>query len=183
MFDWNQFAMTPVASLQFPIHKFETTGHTATGRGLTSGTLGVALGRTLEPWIPSLYLSGSYSYDIVENVMQYSLDQRQWTAAAGYSVTRALTIGSNYSYAQTVSGFDWAKDQWYPEMGMMHDVIAKVKVTHVGGFATYTMASGRGVFLSYTGTPSGENTHAVNTLTIGANWNFSPRWAPNRAVR
>jgi hypothetical protein len=180
MLDWNDFAITPLAGYQFPSTDYNNFGHTAVGRGLGVGTVGLALGRTLAPALPRIYLQAAYTYAIIENVDEFNLDQNRLAGQVGYALTNFVTVGGAVSYSKSVDGVDWITDLSTPEdvnehFGH-HDIAAKETVTHAGAFISWAIPGGGGLSFSYLGTPAGENSHAANSFTVGTSWNFSTPW-------
>jgi hypothetical protein len=174
MFQWNEFAITPSVGRRFPITGYPTLGHVSVGKDLRETPVGISIGRSLGPFLPRAFLTGSFTYSFVENHHEHSLDQRHFGASGGYILSNTLSLGSFTEYVNTIDGFDWANDdlsgeeEWHD-----HDAAAKAKYLRVGGYAGFTLSRRFGFRISYLATPSGENSHAGRSITFEPSWNFT----------
>jgi predicted porin len=169
------FAITPTVTYRGPLGNYATFGHTAIGNGLEELATGIAVGRTVSPWLPRLYGQLGYQYVFVEDHETHSLDENRINGSLGYFLTTALSLGGSFQHVARIDGIDWATDidtqmEWHD-----HDVAAKYEYTRAGGWLNWSTPGALGLTASYSGTVTGENTHAGNFLTLAMNWGFSAR--------
>jgi hypothetical protein len=178
MIPWQGFAVTPNLGYSFPTHEYEHHGHAAIGRGNSSLNAGLAVGRTLDPWIPNVWLQGSYTRSFVPDVEQWGLDVNTFSGAVGWFILPQLSISGNYTYLETEDGIDWYWDDFgAPGVEHNHDRAAQALARRVGGAVSYQFNATHGVFASVSGVLSGVNTHDFMSYTVGTNWNFSNPFA------
>lgn len=169
------FALTPSLDMRFPITDYSTGGHVGAGTGLTSFTLGLNSGRSLDPLLPMGYVFVNGSHAFVEDVAQNSLDRDQFSVGTGVFLSSALSLQGHFSFAQTTDGTDW---WWSGASHLQHrDVAAKTVYRRLGASAGYSITHRVGIALSWESTISGANVHAAHSLTLGASWGF---WDPRR---
>jgi hypothetical protein len=173
MVPWMEFAITSSVGARFPLTNYTNLGHVAVGSHLRQYPLGISVGRSLSPLLPRAFAAGSFTYAFVQNHHEHSLDQRRYEFAAGYIVTKSVSVGGSLQRVTTIDGIDWFEDDLTAvEEFMDHDAAAKAKYVRAGGYISYAVRQGLSVRLSYVGTLSGENSHAGRSFTITPTWNF-----------
>lgn len=173
MATWQGIVVTPSIGMRFPLANYETLGHVAVGSHLREYPIGIAVGRALDPILPRAYIGGSFTYAFVQNLHDFSLDQHRYELDAGYILNDKVSFGGSLSYASTVDGLDWAKDDLsVAEMFSEHDAAAKAKYLRAGAHITYSMAGAFSLSALYVGTLSGQNTHDAQSITFSPSWSF-----------
>jgi hypothetical protein len=168
--------ITPSVDVRFPLTDYNNFGHVGAGSGLTTATLGLNLGVSLERLLRSSYAFGGYARVLTENVDGFSLDKNQWTGGCGMFISRALSAQAQFQYIDTVDGVDW----WLSDPVLHfhhHDVAAKVTHRRLGVSAGYSLSHRVGLAMSWEGTVSGSNVHAAQSFTAGLSYSFQRRRA------
>lgn len=173
MVPWQGFAITPTLALAFPTHEYEHHGHVAVGKGNKSFNAGIAVGRTLTPWAPNVWLQGGYTRDFVQDVQQWGLDVNAFSSTVGWFVLPQLSVSGYFTYLGTEDGIDWYSDDFTaPGVDHNHDRAAKTLARRAGGTLGYQRNASMGLFVNIGGIVSGANTHDGISYTVGTNWSF-----------
>lgn len=175
MVPWQGFAITPIVTYRGPLGSYQTFGHTSIGSSLDELATGIAIGRTVSPWLPRLYGQFGYQYAFVEKHEGHNLDENRISGSLGYFLTTGLSVGGSIRHDARIDGIDWATDIDTQQEWHDHDVAAKYKYTRAGGWVNWATPGAFGITASYAGTTAGENTHAGNFFTLAMNWGFSAR--------
>lgn len=169
MFRWKQLAITPLAGATIPMTDYPAFGHSATGSGIRSYPLGIALGAPVGFWG---FLQAGYTRTIVEDAHGHDLDRDNYRVEGGYFVGPAVALRAFFNYAEAVDGVNWdqiaTEEEWHA-----HDVARKELVRRAGGSLSYRLGDRIGAFLEYEGTLSGANTHSSRATTFGMSWSFT----------
>jgi len=175
MVPWQGIAFTPFVGSTIPLGDYNTMGHTSVGMGLSALTTGIAIGRSLDPFLPSAFLGASYNYSFVENHREHTLDSRGLGFNAGYLVGSSATVGASLNYSEKVDGIDWASGSGSHsdhDFMLNHDAMAKVKSMMAGGYVSFGITHQMSLTVSYSGVLYGENTHNAHSVTITPSWRF-----------
>jgi hypothetical protein len=173
MVPWQGFAITPSLGYAAPTHAYDLHGHVASGRGNSSFNAGVAVARTLAPWVPGAWLQGGYTHEFVKNVQQWGLDVNSYSGTLGFLVLPQLSASGYFTYSAAEDGIDWYWDDFsLPGVEQNHDRAAKFLIRRAGGTLSYQLRASNGVFVDVGGMVSGANTHDGISYTVGTNWNF-----------
>jgi len=162
-------ALTPSVDVRFPLTDYNRFGHVAAGTGLTSVSLGLNAGRSLDPIAPLVYVFLSYARVIVEDSDGYSLDGNHFACGAGMFFTRALSAQGNFEYSDTMDGMDW---QWANADDIHRNVVARALFRRVGLSAGYSLTHRLGLAMSWQSTISGANVHATHSGALGVSCGF-----------
>lgn len=173
MLPWRDFAITPSIGLRSPLRDYSTLGHVSVGKRLREFPVGVSVGRSLIPFLPRAFLAGSFAYSFVQNHHEHDLDQRHYTVSGGYLLSSKISAGGFFQRVETVDGLDWYSDITTEEAFHDHDVAANAKYSRVGGYLNLSLSPALALRIGYSGTVSGQNSHAANSFTFEPSWSFS----------
>lgn len=172
-------ALSPQVGVSIPVADYETLGLAAAGRGLKQLHLGLAVGRTLEPFLPNLYLHGFYEYSLVEKVdidadtEGISQNKSRFSAQIGYFIIPDLQVNVSFDgliHHDGVTFVDFgdfsASEQNY------HDVLLKEKSMLLGGGVAYQLTDMFGLGVAYRQFISGDNTRNPRIIAATLTWEF-----------
>lgn len=178
MLQRDPWVVTPYLRLGMPSHAYVTSGHTAVGQNLRQASLGAEFGR-MGLGLPDLYLQGGYAYTFVEKVKGFERTNRSNVDLGfGYIATRNLDIGAVVYWQETYGGIDIsAEEAPYLSPGelMNHDRFARANYVRAGLSASYTLNRSTQVFIGWSTTIWGENTHKASAYTVGFSQGFNLR--------
>jgi hypothetical protein len=171
-------AVTPFIGITLPTHDYESRGFAAVGRGLRELRIGAWLGRTLDPWLPQLYVHGQYEFHWSERVdaggeltRSINTDRSDASLSIGYFLgERAeINLGANLRLAH--GGFEFGAPADRPVIEW-HDPLAAEDFLLVGGGGSYELSetiSVRGLarFFLY-----GNNTRVAHMLGVSLEWSI-----------
>jgi hypothetical protein len=170
-------ALSPLVGVSIPVGDYETMGLTAPGRGLKQLHLGLALGRTLEPFLPNLFLHGVYEYSLVEKVdidadtEEISQNKSRFGAQIGYFIIPDLQINASFDgliYHDGVNFIDFG--QYSPSVRNYHDILLKEKAMLLGGGIAYQVTDTFGLGVAYRQFLSGDNTRTPRIIAATLTW-------------
>lgn len=165
--------ITPSVGYSTPSHSYETAGHTAIGRDLTEFRMGVNVGWVARSALEGIYLQGGYSYAVVEDISDFSMDRSDATAELGYFVTQNLIVAATGSRSYVHDGVDWATAD-FGAVGHIHDQAAQARSTTVGGALSYSLGP-TAVNFGFIKTIDGENTHDATSILFSISRGFTVR--------
>ena len=165
--------LTPFVSVVIPTHHYETKGHSAVGRDLNELQMGISAGRDLEGFIPRSYVQGRYSYAIVEDVQEFSLNRSNADWEFGHLATDRLSLRFTGVWQWTADGIDIPNIHNHPDFHELHDRASRSHFVRFGGGATFSVNRSLDLHADYNGTMAGINTHAAKGLSLGLTWRFS----------
>ncbi|HEV7432660.1 MAG TPA: hypothetical protein VGN77_06420, partial [Steroidobacteraceae bacterium] len=99
-------AIAPYVAYVLPTHHYETLGHAAPGRNLEEIWVGVALGKTLDQWIPRTYVDARFTYAFVQAVQHIFHDKENIEFDLGYFITPYLSVQGFWHWQQTLGGIE-----------------------------------------------------------------------------
>lgn len=173
MIPWQGFAITPNAGYSAPTTNYEHHGHVAVGKANTSFTAGVAIGRSLAPLVPNVWMQGGYTRNFTKDVQQWGLDVNSFSGTIGWYAMSQLSVSGYFTYLATEDGIDWYWDDFSAAgVAHNHDRAAKSVARRAGGTLSYQLDASKGFFLDVGGILSGANTHDGISYTAGTNWSF-----------
>jgi hypothetical protein len=175
-------AVTPSVSIGVPSHGYAFRGEAVVGRRLREARLGLAVGRRLDALSPRLSLQGSYSYAIVERVVDVPNNRSNASLEGAFLVSRRLSVRGFLTAQRTHGGLRAGigppPSEGYPwgeitsaDLFTQHDRLLRDNNVHVGAGASYSFPR-LDVFGSYIAYVLGTNTHAGRVLTAGLSWPF-----------
>jgi len=180
------FALTPFVGSIVPSHGYEIFAHAAPGRDLNELQIGASAAKVFEAGLPGLFVQASYSYGIVQQVLDISHNRSTVSAEIGYFVTPKVRLIGLSGGQVTHGGIDAS-----PELGFdpirfpVHDQITRDNFLTVGGGVAYAMSEKIDLFGSVIHALAAEqrNSHQIDRgLTVGLTWSFSTRRGNNRAI-
>lgn len=180
------FALTPFVGSVVPSHDYQIFAHAAAGRNLNEVQFGVSAAKVFESALPGVFVQASYSYGIVQQVLDISHNRSMLSAEAGYFVTpkvRVIGLGSGQIThggidASPAIGFD-------PIRFPVHDQITRDNFLTVGGGVAYAISEKIDLFGSvvHALAAAQRNGHQIDHgVTVGLTWSFSTRRANARAI-
>ena len=179
------FALTPFVGSLVPSHGYDTFAHAAAGRDLNELQFGVSAAKVFES-VPGVFVQASYSYGIVQQVLDISHNRSMLSAEAGYFVTPKVRVIGLSSGQITHGGIDATPGLGFdPIRFPVHDEITRDNFLSVGGGVDYAMSEKFDVFGSvvHALAAAQRNGHQIDHgLTIGLTWSFSTRRAGARAI-
>lgn len=183
-----QSALTPFVAIGVPSHGYVYRGEAVAGRDLAEARLGVAAGRRLDALTPRLSIEGTYSYAIVQRVMNIHNNRSNATIEAAFLAGRKLSLRGFVAWQHThgglrggvgpppPAGYPWG-DILTEDLLTQHDRLLRDNNVHAGTGVAFPL-SRADIFASYTHYISGVNTHAGHVLSGGVTWPFE--WHPRR---
>jgi hypothetical protein len=87
------FALTPFVGVNVPSHNYQVVGEAVPGKHTNELALGVAAGRSLDPFLSKAYLQARYFFSFVEKVVPdvSRLNRSNIDLEFGYAVSRRLS--------------------------------------------------------------------------------------------
>lgn len=161
-----QLAVTPLAAVVLPSHRYAYKGEAVPGRRLKELHVGAAAGVRLDALSPRLFLSGRYTYGFVERVLGLRNDRSLIGLELAIAQSRRLTWLALANIQRTHGGLRAPEEiSAFPDRIEEHDRLLKDDFVHLGGGVSYrwsrmTLA---GTFLTYV---SGRNTHVQRVYTV-----------------
>ena len=167
-------AFTPMASVLMPTNDYDTLGHSAPGRGLREYAAGFDVGYNAVPISPSLFLSGGYRFTYVERIDdEITVDRSNAEVHADYLVTERLALRASGIWQETDGGLDLplAPSQ-RREHGQHHDQLARANFWHGSVGAGYGLTPSLDLFVSWSTSLEGVNSHRFRSWSGGVSWRF-----------
>ncbi len=155
------FAIAPYVAYLFPTHNYETLGHAAPGRGLDETWVGVAVGKTLDQWIPRTYVESRFTYAFVQAVQGISHDKENVEFNLGYFITPYLSIEGLWHWQQTLGGINNPTPPTNP-LFPYHDQLGRDNFTNVGGSLAWSYSDHSQFSFSYMTGIAGRNGHKID---------------------
>lgn len=159
------FALTPSLSFGVPTHDYEYFGEAVLGRNLNEVRFALDAGRRLDAISPRLWVSGRYSYAVVERVLDLPNNRSNTALEAGFLVTRRLATRASFSWQSSHGGLRSTEfvtdDQW-----QQFDRLLRDNSFHVAGGASYSLPR-FDVFGSFVHYAGGTDTHGGRAITAG----------------
>jgi hypothetical protein len=180
-------AFTPSVAVVIPSHDYEFRGEAVPGRKLSEVRLGVAAGHRIDALSPRLSVQGSYSYAVVQRVLDVPNNRSNAAVQIGFSVNRAFEIHGSITWQRTHGGLRTGAGPppaaGYPYGGIttferfvQHDRLLRDNSRHAAFGLTYASRRlGIDLFTSYVAFLGGTDTHAGRGLTAGVTWPFEWR--------
>jgi hypothetical protein len=172
------FAFAPHVGVSIPAMDYEERGFAAVGRGLNQLHLGASIGRTLDPWLPNLYLHVSYEFSIVEKydatpeTEEIDQNRQDLSFQLGYAFLDGkleLNVGLNYRVAQ--DGLNFTDFSMYSaDLRMYHDPLMKEDFLSAGGGAGYEISETLRVNALIRFFIQGYNTRDNDIIALGLTW-------------
>jgi hypothetical protein len=180
------FALTPFVGSIVPSHDYTIFAHAAAGRNLNELQFGVSAAKVFESVLPGVFVQASYSYGIVQQVLDISHNRSMLSAEAGYFVTPRVRVIGLSSGQITHGGIDASPELAFdPIRFPVHDQITRDNFVTIGGGVAYAMSEKIDLFgsLVHALVAAQRNSHQIDRgVTVGLTWSFSTRRANARAI-
>jgi len=175
-------AVTPFIGSIVPSHDYTTFAHAAPGRDLNELQIGVTVAKLLDSVVPGLLVQGSYSYGVVQQVLDIAHNRSNMSLEVGYFLTPKIRLLALSSGELTHGGIDAppiTNAILFPE----HDRITRDQFLNIGGGAAYSLNEKVDIFASLIHTVAARNVHAIDRgVSVGLSWSFSTPRARDRAI-
>jgi len=169
----NPFAFAPYVALIVPLHDYPTLGHAAPGRHLDERWIGFYAGKSLDRWLPRMYVQGQYDFAFVREVQNVSHNRSNAELEVGYFLNPKWSVRALGAWQRTHGGIDVPVpriNRYYPN----HDRLAAERYLQVGGGVAFEWSPGSSAYLVYKTAVSGANGHRLNNgFTLGVAYSFS----------
>lgn len=175
------FALTPFVSAGLPSHAYNYQGEAVVGRALKELRVGVAAGRRLDEISPRLSVQGSYSYAIVEEVLEVPNNRTNVSVDGGVEVlARRLFVRSLFLWQRTHGGLragtgppvvPWGEITTQ-ELFDQHDRLLRDNNFRVGIGVSGSLARAD-LYATFIGYVSGTDSHAGHAITVGISLPFT----------
>ena len=171
--------LTPFVAVTLPTHDYQTLGHSAVGRDLHDLSIGLNVGRELDPVLQNVYVHGRYSYAMLNHIEGLDLNRSNADWEVGWFATRFFSLRFLGAWQHTQGGLDFGVPHT-PEEHENHDRGARARYVRLGGGVTIPVNSSFDLDAAYLATVSGINTHALGGIAIGISWRFSKGFSLDR---
>jgi hypothetical protein len=170
------FALTPSVVVGAPSHAYAYRGEAVVGRGLREIKFAVDAGQRLDRISPKLAMQGSYSYAVVERVLDLPNNRSNVSLQGNYEISRRLSAHGVLSWQRTHgglrlgagpgSGLPLPGEVNTLERQIQHDRLLRDNNFRAGFGASYSFPR-LDVFGSYTEYVRGTDTHDGHVFTAG----------------
>jgi len=176
------FALTPSVTVGVPSHDYEYRGEAVVGQRLKEMRITVDAGQRLDAISPRLSVEGSYSYALVERVLDDVPNNRSNVKVeGGFLITRRLAArglllwqhvhgGLRFGGSDS-SALPFPGDVNTPERMFEHDRLLRDNNFRMGAAIAYSLPQ-IDVFGSYVEFVRGTDSHAGRAFTAGVSWPF-----------
>jgi len=168
--------VTPLVAIVAPASGYAQLAHSAHGRHLFEGQLGVNVGRLLDPLLPNAFVEGRYAYTVAERVLDTMHDRSNAALDVGYLVTSALTVSALGAWQKSHGGWRATVDfpaPTHPNF-RFHDQLERTDYFRVGATASYALTGSVDVGASWFKTVKARSDVDMSGLALGLTYNFSP---------
>jgi hypothetical protein len=179
--------VTPFVGSVTPSHDYTDFAHAGFGRDLNEVQLGASVAKLFEQGVPGLLLQGSYSYGVVEQVVDVSHNRSLASLEAAYFATPSLRLLALASGQVTHGGIDFygsaiSRVLLTTDQFIHHDQIVRENILTLGGGLSYSLNESLDLFGSAMHTVAQRNGHALDLgLSAGLTWSFTTSRAKARA--
>jgi hypothetical protein len=178
-----QFLSEPLAASVslggvIPTHDYVVFGANARGRGLKALSAGLAVGRTLDPVVPELYIHLEYQYFLVESVQtddpmteEYNLDRSEYSAQIGYGFLDKFDVNLALDGRKMHGGFDFTEFADVSDtVRENHDQLLREDIVLLGGGLSYDVTDKFSIGGAVRFFLSGRNTRDVTMFGLSAQY-------------
>ena len=165
--------VTPFIGSALPANNYEYFAHAAPGRQLKEMATGVSAGRLFAEL--GLVLQGQYALNFSQGALDYSRRFSTASVESAYFLMPRLRLMAVASGRFGHTGIDLPVNaaSLTPEQFQHHDQISRESFFNVGGGFAVSLNDTTDLFLAYTRTITGRNTHATDRgLSVGMSWSF-----------
>jgi hypothetical protein len=163
------FALTPFMGVNLPSHDYEVVGEAVPGKRTRELYLGIASGRSLEPFLPRAYVQARYFFSFVEDVVPgVDLDRSNLDLELGYSLWSRMSVRAFGAWQATHGGLDLEDMYSRPDLFRTHDRATRTDYFNLGTGVSVQALPGVELFAAFVKTISGENAHQARSFYLGA---------------
>jgi hypothetical protein len=165
--------VTPFIGTGLPANDYPYFAHAAPGRQLKEMLAGVSAGRLFAEL--GLVLQGQYAMNFSEGALDYARRYSTASIESAYFVIPALRVMASASGRISHTGINLPVNGALltPDQFLHHDQISRESFFNVGGGVAFSVSETTDLFLAYTRTVTGRNTHATDRgLSLGMSWSF-----------
>jgi hypothetical protein len=169
--------VTPMVAIAFPTSDYTTHGHSAPGRHLVEGQVGVSVGRLLDPVLPNAYVQARYRYTVAEKVLGISHNRSDVFMDVGYLATSSLTLSAQGFWLDTYGGLRIPIDIVLPPPSPTfshHDQLARTKYLRLGASAAYSVTGSIDVGVNWYTTLWARSDVNMSGFSLSLSYGFSP---------
>ena len=175
--------VTPFVRYAFPITDYESDGHAAQGRGLSTLTAGAAFGFSMSSLLRSTYFQGRYGYGADEAVGDLEVRRSELAVEVGTYATNWLLLRFMGSFLTTHGGLPWISED--PGRGCVHCPDATnldanqsdVRYARLGLGGSFRLGRRVSLFVAGFTTVEASNTIDADFLMAGTRFFFKTPWA------
>ncbi len=174
-------ALTPFVGVSAPMSDYEVQGYAAAGRGLKQAHLGLNLGRTLEPFLPKMYVHARYQFTLSESFDQtpetarFSQNRSSASMQLGYFFTYDWQFNLSASLNLQHDGVEVAKWDSYPQVVRdYHDPLLMEQALLVGPGTSYNLTDSLTLDALILVFIAGNNTRESRMAGVGLTWMTQP---------
>jgi hypothetical protein len=168
-------AFAPYVALVEPTHNYPALGHAAPGRNLEEKWVGFFVGKSLDLWIPRVYVQARYVYAFVEKVAGTGHDRSNLDLEIGYFPHPAWSVRALAFWQYTHGGINVPIPKTDP-LFPYHDQLAAERFLNIGAGSSYDLSTELSLFGLYTTSVHGANGHKLGrSFTLGFGYSFQPR--------
>ncbi|MBA3397304.1 MAG: hypothetical protein H0T89_32055 [Deltaproteobacteria bacterium] len=170
---------TPHLGFSIPVADYETVGFATAGRGLKQLHVGASVARTLNPWVPELYVHGGFEftfgerYDKTPITEVFGQNRSDTSLQFGYFLLEGklnLNLGGNLRLAHG-NGVNFTDLNELPEdVFTYHDPLLREQFLLIGGGAGYSITDTIQVSLQARFFTWGYNTRNAHMFGLGLSW-------------
>jgi len=169
--------VTPFFTVIVPSHSYRTVGESAAGGNLRQLISGVYTGRLLNPILPRTYVEGTYSYAVVEKVVNIPLNRSNTELTAGYFVTPSLSVNFLWRGQWMHGGLNFSEifQGSSSEVVRQQDRVTRQNFYHVGAGAELSITESVSTHFTFIKFVSGQNAHYGEGVFGGVSWRFTAK--------
>jgi hypothetical protein len=169
-------AITPLLAIVVPTTGYPQLGHSAAGRHLVEGQVGVNVGRLLDPVLPDAYLQARYTYTVPERPLGIAHDRSNVFLDMGYFVTPRLTLSALGAWQKTHGG--WRAMIDFPPLTnpnfVFHDQLIRTDYFRLGSAASFALTGSVDVGVTAYRTLSARSDVNMSGVSLSMSYGFSP---------
>lgn len=176
------WGVTPFVAAGVPSHGYGFRGESVVGRRLREARFGLAVGRRLDGVSPRLSLQGSYSYAVVQRVLDIPNNRSNAGLETAFMASRKTSLRGLVTWQRTHGGLRAGSapppEVGYPwgeilteELFVQHDRLLRDNNLRVGAGAAFSLPRVE-IFGSFIHYLRGSDSHAGRVFTVGVSWPF-----------
>jgi hypothetical protein len=165
--------VTPFVGTELPSNDYSYYAHAAPGRQLKEMLAGVSTGRLFAEL--GLVVQGSYAINLSQGALDYARRYSTASIESAYFLTPSFRLIATGAGRIGHTGIDLPASiaLLTPEQALHHDQIGRESYFNLGGAFAFSLTETTDLFVGYTRTVTGRNTHAIERgLSLGMSWSF-----------